>query len=135
LGRKRKSGDCPIGSDTRDQHIDNVDPPSPSQCTQPRKRGRLSRQPEARIIDVSEDDEGRINGEEEDKRRLWTEAELKQFVYALMGPDGYWERFAKNPNNVFKKVSVVAGDVVSTRANFTLRLRKSTSLTVLMPRH
>ena len=95
----------------------------------------MSRRPEARLIDVSEDDEGRINGEEEDKRRLWTEAKLKQFVYALMGPDGYWERFVKNPNNVFKKVSVVAGDVVSTCANFTLRLRKSTSLTVLMPRH
>ena len=60
--------------------------------------------------------------------------ELKEFVYALMGPDGYWEKFVKNPAGVFKRVSVVVGNMVSTCANFMLRLQKSTSPIVLMSR-
>ena len=85
-------------------------------------------------IDIGEDDEGQINGDEEDKKRWWTDAELKEFVYALMGPDGYWEKFVKNPASVFKRVSVVVGNMVSTCANFMLRLQKSTSPIVLMSR-
>ena len=41
------------------------------------------------------------------KKGRWTEAELKQFVHALMGPDGNWEKFLKNPTNAFKKVIVI----------------------------
>jgi hypothetical protein len=132
--RKRKPRDRSAGHNAWDQCIDDVDPPSPSQCTRPRKRGRLSHRPEVQAIDAGEDDEGQINGDEEDKKRWWTDAELKEFIYALMGPDGYWEKFVKNPAGVFKRVSVVVGNAVSTCANFTLRSQKSTSPIVLMSR-
>ena len=133
--RKRKSGDPNVGSNAWGQRAGNSNPPSPSQHSRPRKKGRLSRQSEARTIDVSEDDGDQIGGEEDDRRKRWTDAELKQFAHAVMGPDGCWEKFLKNPTRVFKKVSAAAGKVALTLSNLTLRLLSSTFRIVLTPRH
>ena len=124
-----------IGSDNQDQPNNDADPPLPSQCTQPHKWGQPFHQPEAPTINTGEDDEDQISGEEDDKRKRWTDAELKQFVNALMGSDGYWEKFMKNPSNVFKKVSVLVGNTAKTLSDFMLRLQKSTSLIISMQRH
>jgi hypothetical protein len=45
------------------------------------------------------------DGDEEDKKRHWSKTETRQFIDVLMGPDGYWDKFLKNTNDVFKKVS------------------------------
>jgi hypothetical protein len=37
-----------------------------------------------------------MSGDEDDKKGRRTKAETNEFVYALMGPDGYWEKFTKN---------------------------------------
>ena len=112
LNRKHKPRDCIISSDTWDQRIDSTHPPSPSQPTWPRKRGQLSHQPEAPIFEADEDDDNQISGEEDNKKKRWTEAELGKFIHALMGPDGCWEKFTKNPAGAFKKVSVAVDDMV-----------------------
>lgn len=115
--------------------MDNSDPPSPSQSTWPRKKGRLSHQPKALTVDLGAGDEDQISGEEDGRRKQWTEAELKRFTHALLGPDGCWEKFMKNPTRALKKVGVVVGDAELTQSNFTMRLQKNTSPIASMPRH
>lgn len=95
-----------------ENEAEDADSPSPSQCSRPRKRGRLSHQPTTLVIDDGEDNNNQFSGEEDNRKRQWTKAEVMQFVHALMGPDGYWEKFLKNPNDVLKKVGGVVGDGV-----------------------
>ena len=101
-------------SNTHRQCVDETGLPPPPRSVRPQKRGRPQCRLEDLGVDISGDDGGRLSDNEDDneddKRGRWTEEEVKKFVYALMGPDGYWERFIKNPTNVCKKVSVVIRD-------------------------
>ena len=106
LSRKRKPADYGTDVDNGNEGNEDTSPP-PSSRRRPQKRGRSLQQPATATID---DDEG------DDKKRHWTKAETKQFVHALMGPDGYWDKFTKNPNGTFKKVSrqlVTSGKSIS----------------------
>lgn len=123
--RKRKPGDRAASPTRSDQHAD--DPPSPSQHTRLLKKGRLSYQPNDMTADPDEDDEDQVSGDEDEKRKRWTDSELKQFVYALMGLDGCWEKFLKNSNDALKKVSTVTGGEVLSPSNFIQDCRQALS--------
>lgn len=86
-------------------HSDAESPVPPSQA-RPHKKGRLLYEPES-PADLGEDDEDQVTGEDEEggKRRKWSEDETKKFVHALMGPDGSWDQYIKNPTRTLKKVS------------------------------
>lgn len=109
-------------------------PPSPPHSTRPRKRALPLRNPEDLDVGAGEDDKDQIS-DEEDKKRRWTEAETKQFVFALMGPDGYWEKFLKNPTDTYKKVSTAFSVAVLSLSHLILRFRQGFSLAVSMSSH
>jgi len=131
--RKRKPGDRIAGPDTHDQGSDVTNSPSPPQCARPRKKGRLSyrSKPLTTYVDEGvEDQSGEVGG----GGVRWTDAELRRFIHALMGPDGYWEKFRKNPTNVFKKVSAMVDNEITTPPNFMSRLRRGSFLVASMQR-
>ena len=127
--RKRKPGDRAASSNTYNLCIDNAGSPSPSQCSRPQKRVRVSRQSEPSNTDPGEGAEDQISG------ARWTETELKKFVHALMGPDGYWDKFKKNSGSVFKKVGVLVDSAAPTPSNFMSRLLRGNSRVASIRRH
>ena len=85
-------------------------------------------------IDISEDDGDEVSGEESKGLKRWSEEETKKFVFALMGPDGCWERYLKSPTNILKKVRILVSNKGFFMSNSILRLQRKIFLGALITR-